>query len=392
MISKRRLNGSYTPNSNVKNPFLANNTTNTSDNNSVENNTNSIKDTVIRDNTDSSNVEENLVQIEDNTVSQTVDDSMLGSYDTTNSGGESTETGEVEEENNTTLSKKWLTVGIIVALLACCGVGGAIFYASQHYGQHKIIAGSTIGGGALTNNGKNASANDSADKTVKFMQTLGVPAYYTKNHDKLDNKERVAANTKAIRAASANASLSLPSKQSNPNLIDDPRFATTKDGRINPDYSYITMENVMPLIRDDVERLINPVYGNWEILQFPAGDYHNTTAGVFSDMLTTRVTKTVDLQKVVNLYADWNRDFYNDKFLDEKYDMPIVGRPTSLDCEFNINGNVEDNVTCYTTVDYYAKYSGVKKKVDSKTMTLRYKVNYAGVNSRRLMLEHMEQK
>lgn len=389
MINKRRLNNSQTFNSNAKNPFLANNTTKTSDNNSVEDAI-SIKNTTV-DNTDSSSVEENLAQLDDNNVSPTVDDSMLGSYDTTNSGSESTETSEAEE-NNTTLSKKWLTVGIIVALLACCGVGGAIFYASQHYGRSKIIAGSTIGGGTLTNNGQAASTNDSADKTVKFMRTLGVPEYYTKSHDKLGDKERITANTKAIRAASANASLSLPSKQSNPNLIDDPRFATTKDGRINPDYSYITMENVMPLIRDDVERLINPVYGNWEILQFPAGDYHDTTAGVFSDMLTTRVTKTVDLQKVVNLYADWNRDFYNDKFLDEKYDMPIIGRPTSLDCEFNINGNVEDSVTCYTTVDYYAKYSGVKKKVDSKTMTLRYKVNYAGVNSRRLMLEHMEQK
>lgn len=388
MISKRRLNGGYTPNSNAKNPFLANNTTSTPDNNSVEN-VDNIKDTVIRDNTNSSNVEDNLVKLEDNTVSPTVDDSMLGSYDNTEPNTD--ETGEAEE-NNTTLSKKWLTVGIIAAILACCGVGGAILYASQHYGQHKIIAGSTIGGGTLTNNGQAASANGSADKTVKFMRTLGVPEYYTKSHDKLSDKERIAANTKAIKAASANASLSLPSKQSNPNLTDDPRFATTKDGRINPDYSYITMENVMPLIRDDVERLINPVYGKWEILQFPAGDYHDTTAGVFSDMLTTRVTKTVDLQKVVNLYADWNRDFYKDKFLDEKYDMPIIGRPTSLDCEFNINGNVEDSVTCYTTVDYYAKYSGVKKKVDSKTMTLRYKVNYAGVNSRRLMLEHMEQK
>lgn len=361
------------------------------DNNSVENIDN-IKNTIIEDNTDSGSVEENLAQLKDNNVSPTVDDSILGSYDTTNSVGESTETSEAEEENNTTLSKKWLTVGIIVALLACCGVGGAIFYASQHYGRSKIIAGSTIGGGNLNNSAKNATSNDAVDKTTKFMRDLGVPEYYTKNHDKLNDKERTTANTKAIRAASANASLSLPSKQSNPNLIDDPRFATTKDGRINPDYSYITMENVMPLIRDDVERLINPVYGNWEILQFPAGDYHDTTAGVFSDMLTTRVTKTVDLQKVVNLYADWNRDFYNDKFLDEKYDMPIIGRPTSLDCEFNINGNVEDSVTCYTTVDYYAKYSGVKKKVDSKTMTLRYKVNYAGVNSRRLMLEHMEQK
>jgi hypothetical protein len=389
MINKRRLNNNQTFNTNAKNPFLDNNTTKTSDNNSVKDD-NNLENTIV-DDTNSSVIEDNTVQLEDNTVSPTVDDSMLGSYDTDSVESNTDEAGEAEE-NNTTLSKKWLTVGIIAAILACCGVGGAILYASQQHNNSKIIAGSTIGGGTLTNNGRNTSANDSADKTVKFMQTLGVPAYYTKNHDKLDNKERVAANTKAIRAASANASLSLPSKQSNPNLTDDPRFATTKDGRINPDYSYITMENVMPLIRDDVERLINPVYGNWEILQFPAGDYHNTTAGVFSDMLTTRVTKTVDLQKVVNLYADWNRDFYNDKFLDEKYDMPIVGRPTSLDCEFNINGNVEDNVTCYTTVDYYAKYSGVKKKVDSKTMTLRYKVNYAGVNSRRLMLEHMEQK
>lgn len=388
MISKRRLNGGYTPNSNAKNPFLANNTTSTPDNNSVEN-VDNIKDTVIRDNTNSSNVEDNLVKLEDNNVSPTVNDSMLGSYDNTEPNTD--ETGEAEE-NNTTLSKKWLTVGIIVALLACCGVGGAILYASQHYGQHKIIAGSTIGGGTLSNNGKNASANDSVDKTVKFMQTLGVPAYYTKSHDKLGDKERITANTKAIRAASTNASLSLPSKQSNPNLVDDPRFATTKDGRINPDYSYITMENVMPLIRDDVERLINPVYGNWWIAQYPDRIAANNAAGAFNDMTGQSPKNMREVRNILDLYADWNGDFYNNKFLDQKYELPIVGRPTNLDCEFNINGNVEDNVKCYVSVDYYASYSGVKKKVDSKTLILRYKVNYAGANSRRLILQHMEQK
>lgn len=390
MISKRRLNSSYTPNSNAKNPFLANNTISTPDDNSVEN-TDNIKDTIIEDNTNSSNVEGNLAQLEDNNVFSTVDDSMLGSYDTTNSDGESTETSEAEE-NNTTLSKKWLTVGIIVALLACCGVGGAILYASQHYGHSKIIAGSTIGGGNLNNSAKNATSNDAVDKTTKFMRDLGVPEYYTKNHDKLNDKERTTANTKAIRAASANASLSLPSKQSNPNLIDDPRFATTKDGRINPDYSYITMENVMPLIRDDVERLINPVYGGWWIAQYADRIAANNAAGAFNDMTGQSPKNMREVRNVLDLYADWNGDFYNSKFLDQKYEMPIVGRPTNLDCEFNINGNVEDNVTCYVSVNYYASYSGVKKKVDSKTMTLRYKVNYAGANSRRLILQHMEQK
>lgn len=390
MINKRRLNSGYTPNSNVKNPFLANNTTSTPDNTSVENNTDNIKDTIIEDNA-SSSVEESSTQLENNNVSSTVDDSMLGSYDTTNSGSESTETSEAEE-NNTTLSKKWLTVGIIVALLACCGVGGAILYASQHYGRSKIIAGSTIGGGNLNNNAKNATSNDAVDKTTKFMRDLGVPEYYSKSRDKLNDKERTTANTKAIKAASANASLSLPSKQSNPNLIDDPRFATTKDGRINPDYSYITMENVMPLIRDDVERLINPVYGNWWIAQYPDRIAANNAAGTFNDMIEQRPKNMREVRNVLDLYADWNGDFYNNKFLDQKYELPIVGRPTNLDCEFNINGNVEDNVKCYVSVDYYASYSGVKKKVDSKTVTLRYKVNYAGANSRRLILQHMEQK
>ena len=105
MINKRRLNGSYTPNTNVKNPFLANNTASTPDNNSVENNINNIKDTIIEDDTNSSNVEGSFAQLEDNNVSPTVDDSMLGSYaNTANSGSESTETSEAEE-NNTTLSK-----------------------------------------------------------------------------------------------------------------------------------------------------------------------------------------------------------------------------------------------------------------------------------------------
>lgn len=386
MINKRRLNNSQTFNSNAKNPFLANNTTKTSDN-SV-NDTNSTENTVV-DDTNSSVVEDNTVQLEDNTVSPTVDDSMLGSYDNTEPNTD--ETGEAEE-NNTTLSKKWLTVGIIAAILACCGVGGAILYASQQHNNSKIVAGSTIGGGTLANNGRAASANDSADKTVKFMQTLGVPQYYTKSHDKLGDKERIAANTKAIKAASANASLSLPSKQSNPNLIDDPRFAITKDGRINPDYSYITMENMMPLIRDDVERLINPVYGNWWIAQYADRIAANNAAGTFNDMTGQSPKNMREVRNVLDLYADWNGDFYNSKFLDQKYEMPIVGRPTNLDCEFNINGNVEDNVTCYVSVNYYASYSGVKKKVDSKTMTLRYKVNYAGANSRRLILQHMEQK
>lgn len=389
MINKRRLNNSQTFSTNAKNPFLANNTTKTSDNNSVED-TNNTENTIV-DDANSSSVEENLAQLEDNNVSPTIDDSMLGSYDTTNSGSESTETSEAEE-NNTTLSKKWLTVGIIVALLACCGVGGAIFYASQHYGRSKIIAGSTIGGGNLNNNAKNATSNDAVDKTTKFMRDLGVPEYYSKSRDKLNDKERTTANTKAIRAASANASLSLPSKQSNPNLIDDPRFATTKDGRINPDYSYITMENVMPLIRDDVERLINPVYGGWWIAQYPDRIAANNAAGVFNDIIEQRPKNMREVRNVLDLYADWNGDFYNNKFLDQKYELPIVGRPTNLDCEFNINGNVEDNVKCYVSVDYYASYSGVKKKVDSKTLTLRYKVNYAGANSRRLILQHMEQK
>lgn len=304
---------------------------------------------------------------------------------------------------------KWVlaivAVVVVVALLA-----GAIWFASQPRNK-KVIDDSSTGSSSIGKSDGGSNATNVADNDG-FMSKLGIPEYYQKPNTELTEDEQKQASSAAIEAAPANASMALPSSKSNPNLTSDPSKAFNYDGTINPDYSYITMDNVMPLIYDDLQRLVNPVYGQWTGLQqndrgsatskdtSGASEYQN-----LKDMMSPDVDFSTEstFHSKINLYADWNKDNYGGKYPGKLVSDPIVGTVNAFDCDFNIQGNEEDTITCYGQVTYNGqipdqeaskKTVGAAKKVitENKSIQMDYKVNYGDSSSqRRILLTSVEQ-
>lgn len=236
------------------------------------------------------------------------------------------------------------------------------------------------------------------------MSKLGIPEYYQKPAADMTQDEEKQASASAIEAAPANAAMSLPSSKSNPNLTSDPAKAFNDDGTINPDYSYITMDNAMPLIYDDLQRLVNPVYGQWTALQQAdrldvdgmgtEGSAWAALSTMFASDSASSVAAGGDAAKGVisGLYADWNKDFYGGKFAGKTYHDPIVGVVKSFDCDFDVQGAEEDTVTCYAQVEYSGKTNESNVVKDSKNLTMNYKVNYDdSLTGRRLSLVSVSQ-
>ena len=308
---------------------------------------------------------------------------------------------EEDEDGGRKGSLKWIlaivAVVVVVALLA-----GAIWFASKPQNK-KIIDDSSIGSSAIgkSDGGTNAKTASTDDG---FMSKLGIPEYYQKPNTELSQDEQKQASSAAIEAAPVNAVMALPSSKSNPNLTSDPAKAFNDDGTINPDYSYITMDNAMPLIYDDLQRLVNPVYGQWTALQQvdrvdvdgmgTEGSAWSALSTMFTRESASSVAAGGDSAKGVisGLYADWNRDFYGGKFAGKTYHDPIVGVVKAFDCDFDVQGAEEDTVTCYAQVEYSGKTNESNVVKDSKNLTMNYKVNYDDVSTgRRLSLVSVTQ-
>lgn len=307
---------------------------------------------------------------------------------------------EDDEDEGRKGNLKWIlaivAVVVVVALLA-----GAIWLASKPQNKKVIddssTGSSTIGKSDDGTNAKTASTDDG------FMSKLGIPEYYQKPNTELSQDEQKQASSAAIEAAPANAVMALPSSKSNPNLTSDTAKAFNDDGTINPDYSYITMDNVMPLIYDDLQRLVNPVYGQWTALQqvdevdvngkATSADALDHLASMFTGDAAAQIKSAQNVQSVANVYADWNKDFYGGKFTGKSYHDPIVGVVKSFDCDFNVQGAEEDTVTCYAQVEYSGNTNGSNVVKDSKNLTMNYKVNYddAVSTGRRLSLVSVSQ-
>ena len=170
---------------------------------------------------------------------------------------------------------------------------------------------------------------------------------------------------------------------------------------MNPDYSYITSENTIPVIVDDMERLVNPVYGQWTgMQQIDRVDVNGNASSVayykLGDMFSQQVAAEMDdessARQVLPLYADWDRDYYGGKYSMKFNTDPIIGVINNYDCVFNVQGNVEDTITCSANVTYSGQVKG-KTITEDKTLKLNYKVNYdeTSYSSRRILLTSISQ-
>lgn len=297
---------------------------------------------------------------------------------------------------------KWV-IAIVAVIVVVALLAGAIWLASKPRNK-KIVDYSNVGSSSSIGGSDDGATAKKVSDGDGFMSKLGIPEYYQKPAADMTQDEEKQASASAIEAAPANAAMSLPSSKSNPNLTSDPAKAFNDDGTINPDYSYITMDNAMPLIYDDLQRLVNPVYGQWTALQQAdrvdvdgmgtEGSAWAALSTMFAPDSAASVSAGGDAAKGVisGLYADWNKDFYGGKFAGKTYHDPIVGVVKSFDCDFDVQGAEEDTVTCYAQVEYSGKTNESNVVKDSKNLTMNYKVNYDdSLTGRRLSLVSVSQ-
>lgn len=293
----------------------------------------------------------------------------------------------------------WVVIGIVIALLvAGVGIGG---YYMMNPPSHRLDNSSKVGGNAIgSSQGSDSNGDvDPVSDVSSFMDDEGVPKYYQQPESKVDQPTREQITKDSIESAPANAEMSLVSKASNPDLTDDPSKAQNEDGTLNPNYSYVTMDNAVPLIRDDLERIVNSVYGGWSALQDPGRIGVDNDAPAFAGAgLADMFDPSVDvgseeaLRSHLPLVADWDRNGFGGALADKDPDEPVLGVLDGYDCEFNVKGDEADTVTCVADATYSWKdTSGKTHELGKKTLTLHYKVNYEDPSGRRLLLTSVEQ-
>lgn len=309
-------------------------------------------------------------------------------------GGEEDDT----EDKNDHSRLKWI-LAIIAAVLVLVLLVVGVWFASTPKNS-KVRDTSSTGSSAIGDSGGGSAATTNVDSEDSFMEKIGVPKYYRVAKDDQKQDQATEASNDAIASAPANESM-MPSKAANPALTDDPAKAFNADGTVNPDYSYITSENTIPVIVDDMERLVNPVYGQWTGMQAidrvdVNGNANSTSYYKLGDMLSQSLAMQLNSEdsarQVLPLYADWDRDYYGGKYSMKLNTDPIIGVINNYDCVFNVQGNVEDTITCFANVTYSGQVKG-KTITEDKTLKLNYKVNYdeTSYSSRRILLTSISQ-
>lgn len=293
----------------------------------------------------------------------------------------------------------WVVIGIVIALLVA-GVGIGVWF-MNHPQAHRLDNSSKVGGNAIGySQGSDSNGDvDPVSDVSSFMDDEGVPKYYQQPESKVDQPTREQITKDSIESAPANAEMSLMSKASNPDLTDDPSKAQNEDGTLNPNYSYVTMDNTVPLIRDDLERLVNSLYGGWSALQDPGRIGVDSEAPAFpgsslADMFDPSVDLSSEesLRRHVPLVADWDSDGFGGALASKDPSKPIVGVIDGYDCEFDVRGEDGDHVSCTAQVSYSWKdLYGKSHDLGGKTLGLDYKVNYNDPDGRRLLLMSVTQ-
>lgn len=298
----------------------------------------------------------------------------------------------------------WVVIGIVIALLvAGVGIGGYYMMnpPSQKIDNSSKVGGNTIGGAPSSSDGD----NENVSERKKFLDDAGVPDFYQVPRDEQSDEERTEATEYALVTEPTNAVGRFMSKSSNPDLTDDPSQYLLDDGSTNPNYSYLTGENTTAVIRDDMERLVNPVYGGWTFLQDPDRLDYEKQPGLISDvslydMFDPAVSNGVSkdeagLRGLTKLYADWDRNQYGGEWSGKQMTDPIIGKVVNYDCDYNVTGSMNDTISCTAQVNYTGKINSVdgessKKSID-RTLKLNYKVNYNTDTDRRILLTSVEQ-
>lgn len=270
--------------------------------------------------------------------------------------------------------------------------------------NHKgITQGNQYASTANTSNTDSSSDNSSSgdDATKTYLEnTLGVPEYYSQARSKTvkDDKLKAQADSDAVAGAPVNSIAALTSSASDPDFTDDPTKAYNDDGTLNTHYSYLSAEYVDETIRDDIERLVNPVYGEWTKTQDSGADGDDWRS--LEDMMSENMKNSIDnsngnVQSVLPLYANWDSQSFNEnKFDNKNFSIPTIGIVNMYDCKYSIQSVQGDYIECTVPVKYTVTNVDMTTTDVSKTMTITYSVNYSNYNkdlNRRILIDSIQQ-
>lgn len=270
--------------------------------------------------------------------------------------------------------------------------------------NHKgITQGNQYASTANTSNTDSSSDNSSSgdDATKTYLEnTLGVQEYYSQARSKTvkDDKLKAQSDSDAVAGAPVNSIAALTSSASDPDFTDDPAKAYNDDGTLNTHYSYLSAEYVDETIRDDIERLVNPVYGEWTKTQDSGANGDDWRS--LEDMMSENMKNNIDnsngnVQSVLPLYANWDSQSFNEnKFDNRNFSIPTIGIVNMYDCKYYIQSVQGDYIECTVPVKYTITNVDMTTTDVSKTMTITYSVNYSNYNkdsNRRILIDSIQQ-
>lgn len=333
---------------------------------------------------------------------ETFDDSGMDDMDDGISGDDENATKILQDEDTKKRGRgmKIAIAAIIAVLLVLLAGLGAWWYAdSRHHlpqsssRYRSSLGDSDSGSKTSTTSGLSASARS------KYLKSIGVPDYYTMIKSSQSKKQAQAATDAAVAGMPDNAQTALSSSSSNPNLTDDMSKAFNSDGSMNPNYSFLTADNVSAQVRDDMEVLANPIYGAWTDLQSTGAKDVKNPGLRFANMFTADKSAAVQnadlhaLQSLVPVFADWNSDSYGGRYYNRIYG-PIVGTVGPSSCEYHISGTMDDSITCSAPIIYHVMMKQNEVKTENHTLTISYRPQYSGQDkdvSRRILIDSIQQ-
>lgn len=234
---------------------------------------------------------------------------------------------------------------------------------------------------------------------VPFENQSGVNYADTKNSDA--NTQATSAMSDEVKKNVLNyyssseittASNVLPSEGGGYTADNSKEF--DESGGMNPYYSFWTAEVFQSETGTDIQRLINPTFGGWDLYQYsayPANKYFNID--LVSDMFSNRWVNdnaNKPMSEYVPVYADWNGNDYGmgDKLLDSG--PRWYGEVTSSETTFAYDDATQQytaNMTLNIKYTAWAKDQSKLEKNGVMTLKLIPNVNGAGNSSHKVLID-----
>lgn len=284
---------------------------------------------------------------------------------------------EQAKEDAKNRRNKMIGGGVLAAVLLG-GAGYAISQANPFGGDSQPTSSSTPTGQGKSNvqSGTKASPGQLPKpvKDLNFWQSDGNNHYpdnldnwQTKSHESSSNADVKNMVNKYASTQLANSSRRLPSEEAG--FTSDPSKVKLPSGSLNPMYTTITAENYQRTVESYLERLVNPLYGNWQQYEYPEGKVsQNLELSRFSDMFSAAYmekNKNNPYKNYIPIYADWNSDSYGMKKSLLEVGPRWIGKINSMNATFTYDAKTQQynsDVTARISYSAWAQDQSILRK------------------------------